>query len=138
MPLRVRIHSSLVSIMRESRSFGTTLSGTPIPVPVMTDFILWMTDTLVCHDRQDCLSSTASCIRLRRQRNKIVRGEAVVASAELARDVRSALLDHLLQLRGGKESERRERSLAAAGAGVAQRDVETGVDLLVIAFLEDS
>src|SRR3954467_4525995 len=39
MPLRVRIHSSLVSMMRASFSFGTTFFGMPIPLPVITLFM---------------------------------------------------------------------------------------------------
>src|SRR5438477_7392542 len=39
MPLRVRIHSSVVSMMRASFSFGTTFFGMPIPLPVITLFM---------------------------------------------------------------------------------------------------
>src|SRR5258708_37372090 len=52
MPLRVRIHSSLVSMMRESFSFGTTFFGMRIPLPVITHFI-------------DVRAYTARCLLLR-------------------------------------------------------------------------
>src|SRR5882724_3058340 len=39
MPLRVRIHSSVVSMMRASFSFATTFFGMPIPLPVITLFM---------------------------------------------------------------------------------------------------
>src|SRR5258706_880019 len=39
MPLRDRIHSSVVSMMRASFSFGTTFFGMPIPLPVITLFM---------------------------------------------------------------------------------------------------
>src|ERR1043166_4419993 len=39
MPLRVRIHSSVVSMIRASFSFETTFFGMPIPLPVMTLFM---------------------------------------------------------------------------------------------------
>src|SRR5262245_39954589 len=41
MPLRVRIHSSEVSRIRESFSLGTTFEGMPIPDPVMTVRMVW-------------------------------------------------------------------------------------------------
>jgi hypothetical protein len=37
MPLRVRIHSSLVSMIRPSIAFGTTFFGMPMPLPVMIE-----------------------------------------------------------------------------------------------------
>src|SRR5713226_6904132 len=39
MPLRVLIHSSVVSMMRASFSFETTFFGMPIPLPVITLFM---------------------------------------------------------------------------------------------------
>ena len=39
MPLRVRIHSSEVSMIFASIALGTTFFGMPMPEPVMTDFM---------------------------------------------------------------------------------------------------
>src|SRR4051812_32065237 len=99
-----------------SASLGTRFAGMPIPVPVMMVF----------------MSERRSCVMLRGQRKKVLRGEGVLASAELTDHVRAALADHLLQFFRRKERQRRERALRAAGAGVAERDVEARIDLFVI------
>src|SRR4051812_34057450 len=97
-------------MIRASVSLGTTFLGMPMPVPVMMDFI----------------GSDRIQLRVRRgvQRAQIVRVEAVLPPAELAGHFRPALPDHLLQLLGAEESQRREGALAAARAGVAERHVE--------------
>src|SRR5689334_9183536 len=106
-------------MMRASLSLGTTWLPTPMPVPRMTDF-----------------TRAASCIRLRGQRKKVLAREAVLAPAELASHLGAALLDHLLPLVFAEQRQRRERALAAALAGVAQRHVEARIDLLVVAALQ--
>src|SRR5436309_15548248 len=105
-------------MMRASLSLGTTLPGMPIPLPTMTDFMC---------------GCAASCIRLRVQRNQIGAAEVVLPPTKFAGHVSAALVDHLLQLVGREERQRRQRALAAATAGVAERHVEARVDLLVVA-----
>src|SRR5438067_6291654 len=102
-------------MMRASLSLGTTFFGIPMPLPVMTDFMC---------------GRAASCIRLRRQRKDVARGEAVLPPAELADHFGAALIDHLLPLVVREQRQRRQRALAAALAGVAERHVEARIDLL--------
>src|SRR5437763_16995137 len=79
------------------------------------------------------LRINSSCSRLRRQRKDVVAREAVLAPAELAGHFGPALIDHLLPLLLGEKRERRQRALAAALAGVAERHVEARIDLFVVA-----
>src|SRR5438067_8324417 len=115
MPLRERIHSSVVSMRRVSASLRTTFFGTPIPLPVMTDFM--------------SARCAPSCVSLRVERKQVVFFEAVLPSAELADDFGAAGLDHLAQLVGREKRQRRERPFRAARARIAQRNVEAGIDL---------
>src|SRR5579872_3178104 len=95
-----------------SASLVTALFGMPIPLPVMTLFIRGL----------------RSCVRLCVERKKIVGGEIVLAAAELTDDLGVALFDHLLQLGGRKQRQRRQGPLAAAAAAVSQRHVEARID----------
>src|SRR5207302_6030538 len=99
-PLRVRIHSSVVSMSGVSASLRTTFFGTPIPLPVMTDFM--------------GARCAPSCVSLRVQRKQVVFVEPILAAAELTHHFRAAGIDHLAQLVGREECQRRERALRAA------------------------
>src|SRR5207237_6386288 len=110
MPLRVRIHSSVVSMMRVRASLRTTFFGTPIPLPVMT---LRIRESGV-GSRESMFPTPdsrfptpGSCIRLRVKRKQVVFFEAVLPSAELADHFGTAGLDHLAQLVGREKGQRR-------------------------------
>src|SRR5436305_11005951 len=66
------------------------------------------------------------------QAEELVLREVVLPPAELADYLGRLLAHHLAQLVVGEERQRREGALAAARAGVAERDVEARIDLLVV------
>src|SRR5262245_9527379 len=125
MPLRVRIHSSDVSMIRESTSLGTTFFGIPIPVPEMTLFIFFAG------------AAGESCVRRSRQRKKVAGGELVLPATKLTHHFSSSLVDHLLKFLGREESQRRKRSFATARAVVSEWDIPSGIDLFVAGSVEE-
>src|SRR5438128_6754384 len=79
-----------------------------------------------------------SCVSVGVQRKEVVFSEAILPPAKLADDFGSLLTDHLAQLVGREERQRREGAFGTAGARVAERNIEAGIDLLVAATVEHS
>src|SRR5438045_1353868 len=108
MPLRVRIHSSVVSMRRVSASLRTTFFGTPIPLPVMTLFIresgVGSRESFPAPDSR--FPTPGSCVSLRVKRKQVVIFESVLASAELADNLGASGFDHVAQLVVREERQR--------------------------------
>src|SRR4051812_21532092 len=98
-----------------SAALGTACAPTAMPLPVMTERMV----------------SVSASVYLG-QAEEVVGRELVLAPAELARHLGDLVVHHLPQLALGEERQRREGTLAAARAAVAERHVEAGIDLLVV------
>src|SRR5712692_8981798 len=109
-------------MIRVSAAFGTRFFGMPIPLPVMTLF----------------MREGRSCVRLRVECKEIVARKPVFPATELTHHLRTALVDHLLKLACREKRQRSQGPFAAARAGVTERNVEAGVDLLVLTSVENS
>src|SRR6266536_3883606 len=104
-----------------SASFRTTFFGMPMPLPVMTLFI----------------RETRSCVRVRVQRKEVFAREPVFPATELTNNLGTALIDHLAQVVGPEQRQRRQRAFAAARTAVTERNVEARIDLFVVTAVKN-